>query len=96
MWDYYTGDSIKGPKREKRGEGVRRKVAGHTKLPGHWMEFLREWENKEELFRFLSAKAHRHTCQTLRKCILHQVSSVVYELLVRVRDLIHVVLDPFI
>ncbi|KAG0721701.1 hypothetical protein GWK47_045906 [Chionoecetes opilio] len=42
--------------REKRGKGVRRKVAGQTKVPGNWPDFLRDPTNKVELFQFLSEK----------------------------------------
>ena len=40
----------------KRGKGVRRKVSGKTKLPGNWMDFLRDPLNKKELFAFLTSK----------------------------------------
>ena len=35
---------------------MRRKVSGETKLPGKWMEFLRDPVKKEELFAFLTSK----------------------------------------
>ena len=56
VWDTYTTDSLKESTREKRGTGVRRKVSSHTKLPGNWMDFLRDSMNKEELFGFLTSK----------------------------------------
>ena len=37
VWDTYVPDSLKDATREKRGQGVRRKVAGQTKLPKNWM-----------------------------------------------------------
>ena len=40
VWDPYTPDSLKESTREKRGIGVRRKVAGKTKLPPNWSQFL--------------------------------------------------------
>ena len=33
VWDTYIPDSLKEATREKRGQGVRRKVAGQMKLP---------------------------------------------------------------
>lgn len=56
VWDAYTPESLKESTREKRGVGVRRKVAGKTKLPANWSQFLRDPANKTELFRFLSSR----------------------------------------
>jgi len=47
VWDTYIFDSLKESTREKRGKGVRRKVSGQAKLPGKWMDFLRDPNNKE-------------------------------------------------
>ena len=54
VWDTYITSSIKESAREKRGKGIRRKVAGQNKLPGNWPDFLRDTKNKQELFTFLS------------------------------------------
>ena len=56
VWDRYLDNSIKESTREKRGKGVRRKVAGQTKIPGNWPDFLRDPTNKVELFQFLTEK----------------------------------------
>ena len=56
MWDVYITDSIKASTREKRGKGIRRKVAGKNIVPTNWMGFLRDEKNKQELFQFLSSK----------------------------------------
>ena len=56
VWDVYTPDSLKESTWEKRGKGVRRKVSGKTKVPGNWMDFLRDSVNKKELFAFLTSK----------------------------------------
>ena len=56
VWDTYVRDSLKDATREKRGQGVRRKVAGQTKLPKNWMMFLRDPDNHSELFSFLTSK----------------------------------------
>ncbi len=60
VWDTYIPNSLKESTREKRGKGVRRKVAGGTKLPSNWVSFLRDSLNKEELFHFLSLKVAGH------------------------------------
>jgi len=43
----YISDSLRDFTRQKRGQGVRRKVSGQTKLPGNWMDFLRDPMNKK-------------------------------------------------
>ena len=59
VWDTYIEDSLKESTREKRGQGVRRKVSGQTKLPGNWMDFLRDPMNKKELFAFLTSRVEQ-------------------------------------
>ena len=49
----YVADSLKSTTRQKRGKGVRRRVAPTTAIPQNWMDFLRVDENKSELLRFL-------------------------------------------
>ena len=56
VWDTYVFDSIKASTREKRGRGIRRKVAGKNKVLGKWNDFLRDDNNKKDLFDFLSGK----------------------------------------
>ena len=53
---YGIHDSIKASTREKRGQGIRRKVAGKNMVPTNWKCFLRDEKNKQELFEFLSNK----------------------------------------
>ena len=50
-------DSLNAATREKRGKGVRRRVASTTVLPSKWKDFLSLDDNKTELFRFLSQQA---------------------------------------
>ena len=38
--------------RERRGQGVRRRVMSGSTIPGNWQTFLRTDENKTELFAF--------------------------------------------
>ena len=61
VWDTYLSDSLKESTREKRGKGLRRKVFSQTKLPGNWMDFLRDSTNKKELFAFLTARVVEFT-----------------------------------
>ncbi len=63
VWDTYAPDSLKESTREKRGKGIRRKVSGQTKLPGKWMDFLRDSDNKKELFAFITSKVAEFTFQ---------------------------------
>ena len=50
VWDQYFPDSLKNSTREKRWQGVRRKVTVNGALPGNWSTFLRCDQNKSELF----------------------------------------------
>ena len=54
VWDMYIPNSLKATTREKRGTGVRRRVKADTRIPGNWPEFLRNDNNKVELFNFLA------------------------------------------
>jgi len=54
VWDEYRVASLKDSARKKRGKGVRRKVAGHVKLPQNWQAFLEDSSNNKELFDFLT------------------------------------------
>lgn len=53
-WDIYRDDSPKSQVRGDRGSGTRRRVTPRTKVPGNWKSFLRNDQNKEELFQYLS------------------------------------------
>nr|CAD7401983.1 unnamed protein product [Timema cristinae] len=46
--------SLKISTRDKRGKGIRRKVAPQTKLPVDFGDFLRDYNNKEDIFSFLA------------------------------------------
>ena len=56
VWDIYRPDRLKGTTRERRGTGTRRRVHASTRIPGNWQSFLRNDENKQELYRFLATK----------------------------------------
>lgn len=61
-WDTYISYSLKESTRQKRGQGVRRKVSGQTKLPGNWGNFLHDPMNKKELFAFLTFNTEEFDC----------------------------------
>ena len=44
----------------RRGQGIRRRVTGTSKTPTNWRSFLRDDDNKTELFQFLADRI----CQT--------------------------------
>ena len=54
VWDVYREDSLKSTARERRGTGIRRKVASSSKLPKNWKSFLHVSDNKNEMFLFLA------------------------------------------
>ena len=56
VWDIYRTHSLKGTTRERRRTGTRRRVHASMRIPGNWQRFLRNDENKQELFRFLATK----------------------------------------
>ena len=54
MWDVYEESSLKSSARLVRGKGIRRRVAAANPIPGKWDDFLKNEENKTELFHLLS------------------------------------------
>ena len=60
IWNRYVAGSLKDSTREKRGKGTRRKVQAQAKLPTNFSDFLRDTENKCELFDFLTQKVSMH------------------------------------
>ena len=56
VWDEYVHGSLKAYTRSTRGKGSRRRVESSNAVPKNWMEFLRNDDNKTELFSFLSLK----------------------------------------
>ena len=69
VWDEYRVASLKDSAREKRGKGVRRKVAGHVKLPQNWKAFLEDSSNKKELFDFLTKQVEAASFPALESCL---------------------------
>ena len=56
VFDVYLTSSLKAEMRSKRGRGVRRRVTGTSKTTRNWQSFLRDENNKTELFHFLAEK----------------------------------------
>jgi len=56
VFDVYQPSSLKAETRTKRGRGVRRRVESKGKIPQNWQNFLRNNDNKTELFNFLADK----------------------------------------
>jgi hypothetical protein len=54
VWERYIDNSLKQSTREKRGDGLRKRVAANATTPGNWQSFLRSDDNKSELFTFLA------------------------------------------
>ena len=54
VWDIYFEESLKASTRSSRGKGTGRKMEANTRTPGKWESFLRNAENKTELFTFLT------------------------------------------
>ena len=52
----YRPSSLKAEARSKRGHGARRRVASRCKVPLNWCNFLRDNDNKTDLFNFLADK----------------------------------------
>ena len=61
VWDAYNAKSLKAHTREKRGNGVRRRVEPNSPIPIN-DGFRRVDENKKELFRFLAAMCSTVDC----------------------------------
>ena len=56
VWDRYIINSLKQLTRKNRGQGMRRRVTPINSIPANWQSFLRNEENKTELFAFLSTQ----------------------------------------
>ena len=56
MFDVYRPSSLKAEARSKRGHGARRRVTSRCKVPSNWHNFLRDNDNKTDLFNFLADK----------------------------------------
>ena len=52
VWDEYRPGTLKQQARDKRGKGVRRRVAPNNAIPKNWGEFLRLSEYKKSFLPF--------------------------------------------
>ncbi len=77
VWDTYVANSIKESTREKRGKSIRRKVAGKTRVPGNWPDFLHDPTNKQELFQFLTDKIASSECPADKEIYIKSGTAVV-------------------
>ena len=50
VFDVYYPSSLKAETRLKRGRGARRRVTSNGRIPSNWPNFLRENDNKTELY----------------------------------------------
>ena len=55
VWDVYREGSLKRTTHEGKGTGQRRQVTMSTRIPTNWKGFLRNDENKNELFLLLAS-----------------------------------------
>ncbi|XP_071477249.1 uncharacterized protein [Diadema antillarum] len=77
VWDRYLACSIKESTRQKRGSGLRRKVAPTTKMPANWKDFLQDSTNKEELFAFLTQRVAELECPKEKELYVTSGTSVI-------------------
>lgn len=54
VFDVYRADSLKAGTRLQRGHGFRQQVVPSLKVPRNWHQFLRNDQNKTQLFAFLA------------------------------------------
>ena len=60
MWDEYKPDTLKQQAWDKRGKGVRRRVAPDNAISKNWGEFLRLAEIKKDLFCLFKQRSYHH------------------------------------
>ena len=56
---------------------MRRKVSGQANIPGNWSDFLRDLNDKQELFQFLSDKIGCTDCPTGRQIFITSGATMV-------------------
>jgi len=59
VWDQYFSNSLKQQVRMTRGEGSRKRVLKNTTIPKNWSSFLRNSDNKRELFCYISEQLEK-------------------------------------
>ena len=73
VWDVYLADSLKAGTKSKRGQGQRFKVLPLAPLPSTWKSFLKNDENKSDLFCFLSEKKKKKEEEKKRREYLREL-----------------------
>ena len=67
VWDTYTEASLKSQTRVKRGETAGRRTRVSAKIPlpkgAEWQKFLKDCQNKDEFFQFISQELQRNQLQ---------------------------------
>ncbi len=71
VWDEYVQSSLKAYTRSTRGKGCRRRVESSNTVPKNWLEFLRNEDNKRELFSFLSLKTASVSTESTQIIVTH-------------------------
>ena len=61
VFDVYRPSSLEAEARSKLGHGARRRVTSKCKVPSNWRNFLRDNDNKTDLFNFLADKIEQMT-----------------------------------
>ena len=64
--------SIKESTRDKRGHSCRQRVAGSAKVPRDWQTFLKNADNKKELFTHLASYAIDRTIAGPKRAVHHK------------------------
>ena len=69
IWDTYQAASLKSQTRAKRGETSSRRTRVSAKIPipkgAEWQKFLKDSQNKDELFQFVSQELQRSTVNSV-------------------------------
>lgn len=64
VFDVYHPLNLKSEIRSKQGRGVRRRVTSTSKVPSNWWNFLRDSNNKAEIFSVWDERLARFLPQT--------------------------------
>ena len=73
LWDTYIADNIKVSAREKRVQGIQRKVAGKNMVPTNWKGFLRDEKISRNYLTFSPTRLQDSNTLRIRKSLLPKV-----------------------
>ena len=71
VWGTYIPNSIKESTRERRGTGIRRKVAGKNTIPGNWSDFLLSRQTNKNCFLIYQPKSRILLSLMTKKLFAH-------------------------